>query len=479
MSVAMGFMSVAMGPMIVLPLVFLFVLLIILLGKAPKAGAWVVGGLILLAPLFFLRLGMAGAFSGVDGGPIFVLPVVFLFVLLIIVLTKAPKVGVGLVIALVVMAVAGLFVGFTAGHRRTAYDRPAEVLSVVRQDTQPYGRYEEAEAAYDGARRIQSVNGPDFRPAAAPIWSQGIEQELEADVYPSKLAAIRAGGAHLARSIRSFGDANSVPRVVVFQQVHDYELIAELRDAIRRTLSDVSCVIEAESRPVTRDDEMGVTLNLGEHDMRKAPWADSPERLVAKGRVDVYLSSHRGKLHVPIRFMEKPWVEDFAGFANEMSDSAFVVARSRETCTSENEARELAIQDASTQLRRLIGKKWAVPGGEELHIGPYHLQEGDFIVDTFVQSFDGAAGKIWRQAMLIDASAAKLRWLDRSMSRATASVRMSLARMIGSAVGVIALIAGIYFFLNMATRGYYEWSLRIAGVVLAIVAVVSVLMIVK
>ena len=39
-----------------------------------------------------------------------------------------------------------------------------------------------------------------------------------------------------------------------------------------------------------------------------------------------------------------------------------------------------------------------------------------------------------------------------------------------SAVGVIVLIGVIYFFLNMATMGYYEWSLRIAGVVLAIVA---------
>jgi hypothetical protein len=240
-------MSVAMGPMIVLPLVFLFVLLIILLGKAPKAGAWVVGGLILLAPLFFLRLGMAGAFSGVDGGPIFVLPVVFLFVLLIIVLAKAPKVGVGLVIALVVMAVAAFSVGFPV---RMAYEEPSEVLSVVRQDTQSSGRYEEVEVAYDGARRIQSVNGPDFRPAAAPIWSAGLEQELEADVYPSKLAAVRAGGAHLARSIRSFGDANSVPRVVVFQQVHDYELIAELRDAIRQAPFGRRCPTSpASSRP--------------------------------------------------------------------------------------------------------------------------------------------------------------------------------------------------------------------------------------
>jgi hypothetical protein len=44
---------------------------------------------------------------------------------------------------------------------------------------------------------------------------------------------------------------------------------------------------------------------------------------------------------------------------------------------------------------------------------------------------------------------------------------------------VLVLIGAIYFFLNMATRGYYEWSLRIVGVILAIVAVVSVLMIVQ
>jgi hypothetical protein len=56
---------------------------------------------------------------------------------------------------------------------------------------------------------------------------------------------------------------------------------------------------------------------------------------------------------------------------------------------------------------------------------------------------------------------------------------MSFARMALSAVGVIVLIGVIYFFLNMATMGYYEWSLRIAGVVLAIVAVLSVLMVVK
>jgi hypothetical protein len=48
-----------------------------------------------------------------------------------------------------------------------------------------------------------------------------------------------------------------------------------------------------------------------------------------------------------------------------------------------------------------------------------------------------------------------------------------------SSAGVLLLIGVIYFFLNMATRGYYEWSLRIAGLVLAIVAIVAILMIVQ
>ena len=48
-----------------------------------------------------------------------------------------------------------------------------------------------------------------------------------------------------------------------------------------------------------------------------------------------------------------------------------------------------------------------------------------------------------------------------------------------SVVGVLVLIGAIYFFLNMATMGYYEWSLRIAGIVLAIIAIISVLMIVQ
>ncbi|MHC4567597.1 MAG: hypothetical protein ACYTE3_17770, partial [Planctomycetota bacterium] len=50
--------------------------------------------------------------------------------------------------------------------------------------------------------------------------------------------------------------------------------------------------------------------------------------------------------------------------------------------------------------------------------------------------------------------------------------RLNWARMIGSVAGLLALITVAYVFLNAATKGYYTWSLRIAGVVLAAAVII-------
>jgi hypothetical protein len=44
--------------------------------------------------------------------------------------------------------------------------------------------------------------------------------------------------------------------------------------------------------------------------------------------------------------------------------------------------------------------------------------------------------------------------------------------MIASVVGLLALITVVYVFLNAATKGYYVWSLRIAGIVLAAAVII-------
>jgi hypothetical protein len=44
-----------------------------------------------------------------------------------------------------------------------------------------------------------------------------------------------------------------------------------------------------------------------------------------------------------------------------------------------------------------------------------------------------------------------------------------------SILGLLMLITVVYAFLNAATKGYYAWSLRIAGIVLALVVIIFLL----
>jgi len=490
------------GPQVLLPLVvilstFAFVLSVILIGKSPKAGACLVGGLIFALPILLYRAALAGTFNTPMGLPFVIIPGTFLFILVVVVLSKAPKAGVVLIVALVALGLFGLFFGTRVARRQTAVAWGPQ----VRQQTQSnYGSaIVDHERVYEGFVNLPS--GGARPPAApAPIWSAGVDEELDADVYPSQLAAARAAGTQLGKPIRELSaDGNAPARVVIFQEAHEYRLIAELRDAVRRALPEVSCDVEAQSRTL-RPEELGVTLYIGESDVRSAPWAKSGEiavsrgeglvqfqpaqhaetTMVASGQLDINLSGRTGKVHIPIRFTEKPWLEDFATFASTRPQRAFIIARSLGTCTSESEANQQALDDARARLTEAIGNR------PERKLGPSappitatDVLQGGFIVDRFAQSLEGSAAKIWRQALLIDVSGPKLAQLSKVKVVEYRQVRESYARMALSAVGVIVLIGVIYFFLNMATRGYYEWSLRIAGVVLAIVAVISILMVVQ
>ena len=481
-----------MLPMIIIPLVFLFVLLIILINKAPKAGAWVVGGVILLAPILLYRLAMAGAGSE-EVLPVVIMPASFIFVLLMVVLAKAPKVGAGLVVALVVMTVVGFFFALPVSHRRGGESSPVlemrqsgdagTGLSIVRDDLEAV--HLEVSKMSSGLKQVippaPVLPAPAPAPAPSPIWSEGVDQQFEADVYPSKVGAVRAAGQRLGKSIQALiRDPNSQPHVVIFQQGQDYGLVAELRDVVKRMLPDVSCAIEAERRN-TAPQELAVTLRCADLDAHPAPWAQSDETKVTSGRMDVDLTTGSGTTHIPARFAEKPWVENFAAFTSIRPEQHFIVTRSRETCTSESEARQQALEDARARLLDALGRR-AEPKLASLpapSVTTTDVLEGGFVVDQFAQSFDGSAGKIWRQALLIDVAGSKLLQLAEQKAREAHSMRMSWARMGLSVVGVLVLIGAIYFFLNMATMGYYEWSLRVAGIVLAIIAIISILMIVQ
>ncbi len=451
-------------PMIIVPMTFLFVLLIILVAKLPKVGAWLVGGLVFVVPFLLWRGATAGVLNQPTALPLIIVPTTFLFVLLAVLTSKAPKAGAGLIVALVVMGLLGTFFGVCTSHR------PIAVVQQARRQPPAV------------APELPSTPTPPVSATPAPIWSAGVEKEMDADIYPSKLAAIQALGSRLDKPVRTLvGDVNEAPRIILFQQELDRALIVELKNAIGQVLPQATCRVEAEQKNLNPG-EVGVTVHLTDLDMQPAPWAQSGEIKAASGTIKLSVSTTTGGMPLQGRFVEKPWIENFATFASNRPAQAFIIARSAGTCTSESEARQQAMRDASQQVGQIVWNRRspsgppARPDRNAAWISPSDLQQNGFVVDTFVQSFEGSVGKIWRQAVLLDVSGAKITQLYRLKSGEVRRARESWARMGLSAVGVVVLIGVIYFFLNMATMGYYEWSLRIASVVLAVVGVLSILM---
>jgi hypothetical protein len=478
-------MNEAIIPMVIVPLTFLFVLLIILIVKAPKAGAWVVGGLLLLAPLLLYRFAAAGALAHPEAIPLFVVPVTFLFVLLVILLAKAPKVGVGLIIAIVAMVVAGFFVIHIASYTPSPAEYPIEQAGPWTQGSASVAVIGgDVQATYDGAHARLSVPAASSEPLP-PIWSEGVEQEFEADIYPSSLAAAKALGRRMADPIRTVaGDPNAAVKVILFQENNERSLIATFGRSLEQELPNVRCSIEADLRNI-QPGEAGVIFRVVpghfEVDMAQAGTITFANPQDSTQIVATAFTTTERRASAEARFIDKSWVDGFGAYASARPDASFIIARSSGTCTSESEANQQSLDDARSRLTEALGRETGRSLAElgRPPISTVDVLNGGFVADRFVQSFDTTTGKVWRQAMLIDVSGPKLSQLSAVKVHQSRQVRESWARMALSAVGVLALIGVIYFFLNMATRGYYEWSLRIAGVVLAVVAIVSILMIVQ
>jgi hypothetical protein len=448
-------------PMIIVPMTFLFVLLIILVAKSPKVGAWLVGGLVFLVPLLLWRGATVGVLNQPTALPLIIVPATFLFVLLAVLISKAPKTGAGLIVALVVMGLLGIFFSVSLSHRPVV-QRATRVRPAVPPPELP------------------PAPAPPASATPAPIWSEAVETQFDADVYPSQLAAVRAMGLRMDKTIRELVKDFNSPRIVLFQESRDPGLLAGLKNAIQEVLSDLPCGIEAQTRNI-RPNEIGVELHFHNQDMQPAPWARSSEVKAASGLIELQVSTAAADRRVfSGRFVEKPWIESFATFASNRPQQAFIIARSLGTCTSEGEANQQVLDDARARLTEAIGQRGRRMSDKlpKPEITATDVLQGDFIVDRFAQSFEGSVGKVWRQALLIDVSGPKLAQLAGQKAREFREAKMSWARMGLSAVGVVVLIGVIYFFLNMATMGYYEWSLRIASVVLAIVGVLSILMVV-
>ena len=298
---------------------------------------------------------------------------------------------------------------------------------------------------------------------AAAIWTPGIEDEFEASIYPSELSAVRSLGLHIGEPLRRVFGETSPSRFILFQGAHERGLIEQFGKAITKMFPDISWTIAPETVAV-QPDQVGVRVDLIKVQTQKAPWMNSSQNEMASGTIQATVLAGDKHESMEARFVEKPWVEDFSGFLNTKPDSRFIIAKSSESCMSE-----------ADMLGQASLRQSGIPVSFAKPVSPGDILEGGFILDRFVQSFNGAAGKIWRQALLIDASTDKLKNLARQKATIAQVRKRHFAGMFFSVAGLIVLITVVYAFLNAATKGYYTWSLRIAGALFALVLIILLL----
>jgi len=314
--------------------------------------------------------------------------------------------------------------------------------------------------------------------ATTSIWLPGIEDEFEADIYPSELAAVRSLGLHIADTVKQVYSKVSPSGFILFQGAHERGLIEEFGKAVTRTFPDAKWTIAPETVAV-KPDEVGIRIDIVNVHTHPAPWKSGSENEMTTGTVRASVLAGDRQASMSTEFVDKPWVEDFSGFLNTRPSSRFIIAKSAESCLTEAEANHQAIRNACTQIADMLGQtlplKTGVPITFTKPVDSTDILEGNFVLDRFAQSLDGSAGKIWRQALLVDVSAEKLKNLAQQKAIIAQVRKTSFVRMFFSILGLIVLITVVYVFLNAATKGYYVWSLRIAGIVFALVVIILLL----
>ncbi len=294
------------------------------------------------------------------------------------------------------------------------------------------------------------------------IWMPGMESEFTASSYASPLSAAQA----LARQVEPL-IAQLQPQDITLTGNTDQTILETVAEAIRSNAS--------QPRQVQLTNVPDTTAYLNEHENAMIVSIHVTEEgsiaisgplpfAVPHGSVQLTVQTRDTQRSLSAGYFNRSWVENFSEFVNRTPNINWILARSQTSCTSEAQARQEALQDA---LQQLQGRYLVEVGGK----GPVTLTEsditsGNFIVDRFTQSLAGSATPIWREAILIDASPAKIVQAANKITTVTSQTHKSWAGKGLSLLGMLALICLVYGFLNLATRGYYIWALRILAVVL-------------
>ena len=165
----------------------------------------------------------------------------------------------------------------------------------------------------------------------------------------------------------------------------------------------------------------------------------------------------------------KPWVEDFARFANTTPNRNWIVARSASPCLSESEAFDAACRDGAGQLlARLRPRLGRWDGAQSdawlLQRLGRELASGSLMEDRFVSRVHRPYGDIWSEAILVDGSNRRLSQIAGEHGIWLSSRHHARRGALFSIAGMSLAILLIYAAVNGVTKGYFRGYLRTTAV---------------
>ena len=335
-------------------------------------------------------------------------------------------------------------------------------------------------------------------PPPSEAWQPTVDKTFEADVYPSPRAAAKALARKLAPLLSQVTPDDQTPSIIQLSgrdllQSDPGLIVADVAEVLRQEIESAQVLIESATPTSSIErvdpDAVSIRIDLPDRTTRHGTsWDPSFQELAGAIRAQLR-GAGAGQLSCDVRFIDKPWVHDYATFISTRPNGQWLKAESLQLAGSQHEAEQSAIAAAAELLSqtawdavRQETRPHAVMVQSRQQIAAAlrpALRRGEFIVDRFAQRLSKSYGDFWREAILLDASPAKLQAFARQHAGAVrlehAVLRTSLWGRGFSIAGLVLFICVVYGVLNLATKGYYAWSLRLTLLVIAAAGVVLVL----
>lgn len=349
------------------------------------------------------------------------------------------------------------------------------------------------------ARRVEVSARESARPGGPAIWLEADNAEFLADVYPSLRSAAKALAVQAAAKLNAAVDVGGQPSIVkvtATEEVSESDpnlleaVVGVLRKRFHAGKASVEVATGAGESGATDDETTFVQVAITRRGVPSSGYLAAVAGSEVSWEAAIRLRHKRRTETLSTWYVDKEWVDNFARFASRQRGRRWIIARSDRPCATRQEAQRRALDRAAESVlelapTRAVGEARALEAKGavwERDQAADCIQRRGLIMDQFVQSFPRPyGGALWQHAVLVDASPAQMAAVAREVASAAAAERSAWVWGVGRRVLSIAAVMGAvllaYVFLNAATKGYYEWALRVAAVVLLAGGVVLIWMV--